>query len=118
LTTIFNRLASAPVTITEGNRSRVVPLKEAVMTQLVNGAARGDRYARREFLQFAALAEAQEEAAGSDSVPHERDEAGMRALMQRLVMSQASLLQTEGFEAVEVPSQPEDDNVQEHEEGE
>ena len=89
MASILREIAARPVSITEGNRSRTVPLKEAVLIQMANSAARGDRHSRRDFLQLTQLVEAQKESEGITRVPHERDKAVLTEHKQKPAHSPA-----------------------------
>ena len=85
ISSMLASIASKPVQITEGSRTRTVPLIEAVLIQLARSAAKGDRHSRRELVALLQSDEARMEAELSDHEPDERDLAVLDGAVSRLL---------------------------------
>ena len=106
---ILSELSSKPVTLTEGGRTRKVPLKEAVLLQMATGAVKGDRHCRQQFLAMMTLFEAKEGTEGTTDTPNELEEVLMQGVMQRALRAHAQSKQLEEIPTESAPVEPKDE---------
>lgn len=62
-------------------------IKEAILTNMVMDAAKGNRHSRKEFLQLVTAVEAREESGVVSITPHERDKAVFEGIKRRLILT-------------------------------
>ena len=106
---ILSELSSKPVTLTEGGRTRRVPLKEAVLLQIATGAVRGDRHCRQQFLAMMTLIESREDAEGTTDKPNELEDVLWKGVRQRALRVHEQSRQVKETPTESAPKEPTDE---------
>ena len=94
LSTLFQRVATARIQVTENGRTRTITRLEAVLHQFANSALKGNHRAMKEFFQLQRISELDQVREESATVPHERDEMVMKSILRRMQQSQPTLSTT------------------------
>jgi len=84
LNSLMREVGEKPVSMTEGDRTKVITLKKAIVNQLGNGAARGDYRYLALYMKLLTQLESAEEANGSNQELDELDAATLRGAVRRL----------------------------------
>ena len=84
LNSLMREVGEKPVSMTEGDRTKVISLKKAIVNQLGNGAARGDYRYLALYLKLLTQLESAEEANGATQELDELDTATLRGAVRRL----------------------------------
>lgn len=99
LSTILTKVGRERVTVTGPNGIRTITKLQACLTQLANQAASGELRAIDVLLYWSKSIQDSEQAVPTSPVPHERDQAGMANLIERIRHAEVPA-STEGPEVI------------------
>jgi hypothetical protein len=94
LSTLFQRVATTRIQVTESGRTRTMTRLEAVLHQFANSALKGNHRAMKEFFQLQRMFELEQARDQPVAIPHERDEMVMKSILKRMQQGQPTLSTT------------------------
>jgi hypothetical protein len=108
LATLLAKAGRERINVKENGRTRSITKFEASMIQLANKAASGDLKATRELLHWSKLFAELEQIALPLHVPHEKDEAVLASMLERIRQSEDLSAEEEVKPATTDPSRDEE----------